>query len=67
LIVAMAPASCVPFTNAADSSATRFGSSPNERVLMTGLDGLLLTSTTGAKLTLMPLAFPSSAMARPTR
>ena len=48
--VATSPPSCVPRTNAADSRATRSGSSPNERVLITGFDGLLLTSTTGAKL-----------------
>jgi hypothetical protein len=40
----------VPRTNAADNRATRDGTSPNERVLITGFDGLLLTSTTGAKL-----------------
>ena len=35
---------------------TSAGSSPNDRVLMTGLRGLLFTSTTGAKLTWTPSA-----------
>ena len=41
------------------------GSSPYERVLMTGLRGLLLTSTTGAKLTWTPIARDSTAVIRP--
>ena len=33
---------------------------------MTGLAGLLLTSSTGPKLTWIPSALPSSAVIRPT-
>ena len=45
--------------------ATITGFSPNDRVLMIGLAGLLLTSATGAKLRWMPTARPSSAVIRP--
>ena len=43
------------------SAPTRAGSSPNDRMLITGLRGLLLTSATGAKLTCTPSARPSIA------
>ena len=43
----------------------RRGSSPNDRVLMIGLAGLLFTSATGAKARWMPTARPSSAVMRP--
>ena len=66
LIAATTPASCEPLTNAAASAATRRGSSPNERVLMTGFDGLLFTSTVGAKFTRMPIALASRPIALPT-
>ena len=47
--VAIIPCSWTPRMNAAPSCATSAGSSPNERVLMTGLAGLLLTSRIGEK------------------
>ena len=65
LAVAMAPWSCIPLTKAVPRAATRFGSSPKERTLMTGFSGLLLTSSTGAKGTWTPMARASSAVTRP--
>ena len=46
-------------------AATDSGVSPNERVLITGFAGLLFTSSTGEKSMVMPIARPSSAVARP--
>ena len=40
--------------------ATSRGFSPNERTAITGLAGLTLTSATGAKFQLMPIAVSSS-------
>jgi hypothetical protein len=40
------------------------GSSPNERMLITGLRGLLFTSATGAKLTCTPSARDSTPVMR---
>src|SRR5207247_330800 len=45
-----------PCTYAWTRRATAPGSSPNERVLMIGLSGLLFRSASGAKLTWMPTA-----------
>ena len=59
------PALLQPRANALASAPTRAGSSPNERMLMTGLRGLLLTSATGAKLMCTPSARPSTAVMRP--
>src|SRR2546426_8220569 len=50
LIVASIPYSCSPLTYSRTRRDTARGSSPNERVLMIGLAGLLLTSASGAKL-----------------
>ena len=52
--------------NAVASRATSRGSSPNERVLMMGLSGLELTSSTGAKFRCTPTARASRAVTRPT-
>ena len=65
LRVATTPPACRPRTQAEARRATTAGSSPNERVLMTGLRGLLLTSATGAKLTCTPRARASTAVMRP--
>ena len=65
LIVAATPVSCTPRTNAALKRATAFGSSPNDRTLITGLAGLLFTSTAGANATWIPIARDSSPMMRP--
>ena len=43
-----APAPCAPSIKALAKAETCAGSSPNERTLMTGLAGLLFTSTSGA-------------------
>jgi hypothetical protein len=63
--VAMAPFSSTPRTNCATYSATCFGSSPNERILMMGLSGLLFTSATGANTQCTPMARASMAVMRP--
>ena len=63
--VASTPLSCSPRTSAATIRPTAAGSSPNERVLMMGLSGLLLTSATGANARWMPTARASSAVMRP--
>ena len=47
--VAIIPCSCTPRMNAAPSRATSAGSSPKERVLITGFAGLLFTSRIGEK------------------
>ena len=65
LAVASIPWSWRPRTSAATIRPTASGSSPNERVLMMGLAGLLLTSATGAKARWIPTARPSSAVIRP--
>ena len=65
LRVATEPPACRPRTQAAARRATSAGSSPNDRVLMTGLRGLLFTSATGAKLTCTPRARASTAAMRP--
>ena len=59
------PWSCRPRTYSVTNRDTVGGSSPNERMLMIGLAGLLLTSASGAKLTWMPTARPSTAAAAP--
>ena len=63
--VASIPWSWMPRISAAASRPTSTGSSPNERVLMIGLAGLLLTSATGANARWIPTARPSSAVIRP--
>ena len=67
LPIAITPRACIPSMKAAPSSATRAGSEPNERVPMTGLAGLILTSRSGARSMLIPTADNSSAIAAPTR
>ena len=64
LSVAMMPPSCAPSTYAATSAPTRAGSSPYDRVLITGLRGLLFTSATGAKFTCTPSARDSMPVMR---
>ena len=59
------PPAASPSMYAAASRPTVAGSSPKDRVLITGLRGLLLTSTTGAKFTWMPIARASTAVMRP--
>ena len=54
--VATTPPACRPSTAARTIAPTRPGSSPNERMLITGLRGLLFTSATGAKFTCTPMA-----------
>jgi len=63
--VASMPKSCRPRTSAATMRPTWAGSSPNARVLMIGLAGLLFTSATGANASWTPTARPSSAVMRP--
>ena len=65
LSVASIAWSCSPRTYSVTSRDTVRGSSPNDRILMIGLAGLLLTSASGAKLTWMPTARPSTAAAAP--
>ena len=48
--VASMPASCRPRANPATIAPARAGSSPNDRMLITGLRGLLLTSATGREV-----------------
>ncbi len=64
--VAMPPLSWIPRTNMAPMEETAAGSSPNARTLMTGLSGLLLTSSTGANGTWIPTARASLAVTAPT-
>ena len=66
LAVVISPWSVAPRTYAATSRATAWGDSPNERVLMIGLSGLLFTSATGEKLQWIPTARASSAVMRPS-
>ena len=54
--MAHTPPACSPSTAARTIVPTRAGSSPNERMLITGLRGLLFTSATGAKFTCTPRA-----------
>ena len=56
-----------PRTQAAARLATSCGSSPKERMLITGLAGLLLTSATGAKVQWMPTARASRAATWPQK
>ncbi len=56
-----------PSMKAAPRRETSSGSSPKERRLITGLAGLLLTSTTGAKAQWMPTARPSRAVTSPRK
>ena len=65
LAVESAPPARAPRMKAAPSLPTVSGSSPNDRVAMTGLSGLLLTSTTGAKSQWTPTARASRAVMRP--
>ncbi len=51
---------------AATSRAAAVGSSPNDRVLMIGFFGLLLTSATGENVRWIPTARASSAVIRPS-
>ncbi len=60
LSVASMPASCRPRAKPDTIAPTRAGSSPNERMLITGLRGLLLTSATGAKSMCTPSARDSA-------
>ena len=52
--VAMTPCCCIALTATLPRFETTSGLSEKERILMTGLLGLLFTSMLGAKLTLMP-------------
>ncbi len=63
--VVSSPASWAPSTKAAARRPTRSGSSPKARVLMMGLSGSLLTSTTGAKVMWTPTARASRPVIRP--
>ncbi len=65
--VVSTPPSRAPRMKAAPRRATVSGSSPNDRMLMTGFSGLLLTSTTGAKIQCTPRARASRAVTRPCR
>src|SRR5213594_2591372 len=65
LSVASMPWSRRPRTYSCTKRDTCRGSSPNERMLMMGFAGLLFTSASGAKLTWMPTARPSTAAASP--
>ena len=65
LMVAATPVSCTPRTKAALRRATATGSSPNDRTLITGLAGLLFTSTAGANATWIPIARDSRPTMRP--
>ena len=56
---------CVPWINAVVRSATTSGRSPKALILITGLCGLLLTSTTGASIQLIPTARASVAVTLP--
>ncbi|MBT9154868.1 MAG: hypothetical protein DDT39_01554 [Firmicutes bacterium] len=67
LPTASTPASASPLAAIAPSWPTRRGSSPNERTPITGLRGLSLTSSTGAKFVLMPQATSSLPSAKYTR
>ena len=67
LPTASTPSACNPSANATPNAATVAGSEPNERMPMTGLSGLLLTSRSGARSMLMPTATSSAAMARAMR
>ncbi len=60
------PFSSTPRMNCVTYSETCCGSSPNERMLMMGLSGLLLTSASGAKIQCTPAARASSAVILPT-
>ena len=65
LMVAATPSPCTPRTNAAPIRDTARGSSPNDRTLITGLSGLLFTSTAGANARWMPIARDSAPVMRP--
>ena len=65
LAVVRAPPARAPRMKAAPSRPTASGSSPKERVLITGLSGLLFTSSTGAKSQCTPTARASAAVTRP--
>ena len=65
LAVVSAPPARAPRMKAAPSRATACGSSPKERVLITGFSGLLFTSRTGAKSQCTPTARASTAVMRP--
>ncbi|RAO63095.1 hypothetical protein PSN01_00666 [Micromonospora saelicesensis] len=60
LAQAATPAACNPATAAAEWAATRTGSAPKDRVPITGLSSAVLTSTVGARLTVMPSAASSA-------
>lgn len=64
---AITPPSKVPRMNARASSDARSGSSPKLRTPMTGLAGLELTSSTGARLKLTPQLRSSRAVSNPAR
>ena len=61
----MTPAARRPSAQASPRSPTATGSEPKERLPMTGLSGLLLTSTTGAKSMSTPRALNSYPATRP--
>ena len=61
---AATPPAWRPVTNAATWRETSAGSEPNERTPITGLSGLVLTSATGARSSVIPTARSSSASAR---
>src|SRR6266511_524565 len=65
--VVATPAASDPRTHAATNAATRSGSSPNERIPITGLRGSALTSQTGAWFSVMPSARRPSPTARAAR
>ena len=59
------PRESVPFANAIPRAAATRGSSEKARSPITGFDGLLPTSRTGAKFTSIPTARSSAAIAAP--
>ena len=61
------PSAWLPAIQASASSAARCGSAPNERSAITGLYGLLLRSSTGAKFQLKPSDLMARATAAPVR
>ncbi len=63
---AATPAARKPRTKATPWRATSAGSAPNERTPMTGLAGLLLTSTHGARSSVMPASAIIAPMALAT-
>jgi hypothetical protein len=63
---AATPVDCSPRTQAAECSPTRTGSVPKLRTPITGLSGLELTSTSGAKVRVQPALRSCQPTRRPT-